>query len=173
MKNGIGESMLAGFLGLAVVAAGAATFLLWRESGKGPHWDQGTKSEVVQETSSIPASDYYETDLSGFILTTGDFVEGGEITETDEDYILSFSSERPVELSDLMGFDVMALRLARNEIYARHGRIFEDEYLKSYFESRDWYFPIYSSDDFPESLLSELEKENATFIGNYEKEINQ
>ncbi|MBR2063961.1 MAG: YARHG domain-containing protein, partial [Bacteroidales bacterium] len=38
--------------------------------------------------------------------------------------------------SDLAGFGPEVCRVARNEIYARHGRIFTDEILKAYFESK-------------------------------------
>lgn len=39
----------------------------------------------------------------------------------------------------LHGLDKAALRLRRNEIYARHGRAFESDDLRKYFESKSWY----------------------------------
>jgi hypothetical protein len=173
LKKSIGESILAVVLGLAVVAVGTATFLLWKESGNASRTVAETNSETAPETTTAAASSYYEVEISGFTLTSENYVAGEAIVTTDEDYILPFSDARPVVLSDLFGFDAMTLKLARNEIYARYGRIFEDPYLQSYFESRDWYMPLYSADDFPESLLTQTEKENASFISSIEKELNQ
>ena len=46
--------------------------------------------------------------------------------------------------ADVSGLSAYDLYLARNEIFARHGRMFENEDLKAYFESKDWYVPKYS-----------------------------
>ncbi|NER33291.1 MAG: YARHG domain-containing protein [Oscillatoria sp. SIO1A7] len=54
-------------------------------------------------------------------------------------------------------------------MYARHGRRFDDRALQSYFNSQSWYRPIYSPEVFPaESLLTELEKDNAFYIKDYQ-----
>ena len=36
------------------------------------------------------------------------------------------------------------INLAKNELYARHGRKFKSKELQEYFESKDWYVPKYS-----------------------------
>ena len=56
------------------------------------------------------------------------------------------------------------LLLMRNEIFARHGRSFQDPELVQYFASRRWYRknPAYS-----DNLLSEIERYNAKFIASY------
>lgn len=56
------------------------------------------------------------------------------------------------------------LRLARNEIYARHGRIFDSEDLNSYFRQQPWYLGYISAEEFDESHLNEFEKENLNTI---------
>ena len=63
------------------------------------------------------------------------------------------------------------MRLARNELYARHGRIFQDEGLRNYFNSIDWYEPTIEGEDFQESILNEFEIANRDLIVAYEKEI--
>lgn len=60
--------------------------------------------------------------------------------------------------------------MARNEIYARHGRIFKDESLQEYFEKFDWYYPIIQPDDFEESMLNDYEIANRELIVEYETE---
>ncbi|MBR5596862.1 MAG: VWA domain-containing protein [Lachnospiraceae bacterium] len=93
------------------------------------------------------------------------------------DYILDFSSQSAVNENDLAGLSLAELRLARNEIFARHGRQFRDSMLNQWFYSKVWYLNIsqkYSPDDFDRispSPLSKLESDNANFIKAYEQEI--
>lgn len=56
------------------------------------------------------------------------------------------------------------LRIARNEIYARHGLQFLDPYLANYFESCSWYEGAVSSEDFDDGQLSQIERDNIDTI---------
>lgn len=58
------------------------------------------------------------------------------------------------------------LKVLRNEIYARHGKIFKSESLQAVFGNQSWYKP---NPNFAESMLNEYEKANVNFILNYEK----
>jgi hypothetical protein len=53
------------------------------------------------------------------------------------------------------------LRVLRNEIYARHGRIFKDVKLQKTFTDMDWYKP---NPDFKDDMLSEIEVKNLASI---------
>lgn len=95
----------------------------------------------------------------------------------DMDYMLDFSSRQEVTEADLSGLSLAQLRIARNEIFARHGRQFRDTALNQWFYSKEWYLNIpekYSPDDFDglsPSPLSKLEIQNIDFISSYEKDI--
>lgn len=93
----------------------------------------------------------------------------GEMIE-DQQYILPFSNTRYLTYNDLLGFTAEDCRLARNEIYARHGRIFLDEGLQVYFESKSWYNPSVAPENFSESVFNEYEVANRDFIIKYESE---
>ena len=80
-------------------------------------------------------------------------------------YILPTSSSQYLTETDLEGLSSYELRLARNEIYARHGRTFQDSELQAYFDSQPWYQP---NPDFDDSLLSDCERENVSFIKDHE-----
>ncbi len=67
---------------------------------------------------------------------------------------------------DLVGFSARHLTLARNAIYAIHGRTFSDPELSAYFMRQSWYNP---DPYFHDGLLSELERTNAQFIQNYQR----
>jgi hypothetical protein len=53
------------------------------------------------------------------------------------------------------------LRVLRNEIYARHGRVFKDPKLQEYFLSQTWYKP---DPAFTDDMLSEIETKNLAKI---------
>ncbi len=91
--------------------------------------------------------------------------EGEEITENDSEYLFPSNSKYITEY-DLDSRSKHEIALIRNEIYARHGYIFETEYYREYFESKDWYVP---NPGFTESLFNKYEKENKSFIVEYEK----
>lgn len=86
------------------------------------------------------------------------------------EYILKDSSSRYLTKDDLQGFSADDCRIARNEIYARHGRKFDDEGLQSYFNSCSWYQGTIAPSDFDETMLSDIEIANKNLIVEYEKE---
>ena len=94
-----------------------------------------------------------------------------EIQERLLYFILHSDSEYFTE-EDLAGFDVETCRLARNGIYARRGRMFQDEALQAYFEQYDWYVPTIEPDAFEESMLNDYEIANRNLVVEYEKYIN-
>jgi serine/threonine protein kinase, bacterial len=77
-------------------------------------------------------------------------------------------SERPVTNADLQDKDGLQLDIMRNSIYARHGRRFDTPGLQAYFNNQDWYNPLYSAQEFPHQLLSQLEQRNAEYINQYQ-----
>ena len=54
----------------------------------------------------------------------------------------------------------------RQEIYARHGKVFKESWLQKYFSSFDWYK---ADPNFSDASLSEVEKKNVATIAAYEK----
>lgn len=83
-------------------------------------------------------------------------------------YIIPQSSTALLTFDDIQYLSKEQLRLARNEIYARHGRKFEDEQVREYFESQWWYHGIIEPEAFTEEMLSETERVNASFIMTFE-----
>ena len=75
-----------------------------------------------------------------------------------------------LEIEDLEKLSKDECSLARNEIYARHGRKFKDESIQAYFDSCSWYKGETEPEDFDESTLNVFEKANRDLISKYEKE---
>lgn len=95
----------------------------------------------------------------------------------NKDFMIADSDKRVVTTADLEGMSLAELRIARNEIFARHGRQFKDTMLNQWFYSKVWYLDIdrkYAPDIFDSSNpdpLTKLELDNANFIKDYEQNI--
>ncbi|MEH7415767.1 YARHG domain-containing protein [Neobacillus drentensis] len=77
------------------------------------------------------------------------------------DYILPNSDTTILTEEDIANLSPEQLRLARNEIFARHGYEFKSEDLQNYFSQKSWYIP---DPLFSESMISDTEKQNAELI---------
>lgn len=91
-------------------------------------------------------------------------------TNTDLEYILPESDSRYLEMADLEGMTADECRIARNELFARHGRLFDDEELQAYFNSKSWYIGTIEPDDFSDDMFNEYEIANRELIIQFEKE---
>ena len=74
-----------------------------------------------------------------------------------------FTSLRKITYDDIAYLSSASLRIMRNEIYARHGYIFDSEDLRRYFQRQSWYTPVSKTVN-----LTAIEKYNVEFIKQYE-----
>ncbi|MFT4106991.1 MAG: YARHG domain-containing protein [Lacrimispora sp.] len=80
------------------------------------------------------------------------------------EFVFPNSSNSLLKEPDLWNLSASHLRVARNEIYARHGRRFHDEELQRYFNQCSWYEGTIDPEDFDERMLSEIEQSNIRLI---------
>lgn len=113
-------------------------------------WQQGVLKDALELKSN-----WEDTLINGTII---------------QEYVLHDSNLRYLSKEELECLTEYELKIARNEIYARHGRIFADESLMNYFSQFDWYEPTIDPDEFEESMLNEYEIANRDLIVQYEKE---
>lgn len=91
----------------------------------------------------------------------------------EEDYIFPDSDKRLLTEEDFEGKTKEDLRLGRNEIFARHGRIFQTADLNKWFTSKDWYEGKYSEAEFSNRVeLNYYEKQNVNLIQAQEKKAD-
>ena len=84
--------------------------------------------------------------------------------DNDYDYsdcIFPYSSEAQIDEAEVYYLTDDELQEAINELYARHGRIFDDEEIQAYFSSKSWYVPVAKG----------IEKENFNEFEEYNWEI--
>lgn len=155
--------VVAGVIVLIAVIALVVSFVLGgskqetEDSGTGPI--RGYTS--VQEMENAKATENNEpnseqTEQSG----SNDEVE--DVINSSRGYILPESDTRYYSESELSALSDYELYLARNEIYARHGREFNNQDLQNYFKNKDWYTARYSPESFDSLVtLNDYEKKNA------------
>ncbi len=138
----------------------------WTEPQTEPSWEPETEPPWTEPPQTEPPQTEAQTDpyQEGWGEDEEPIYSGGG-------YILPNSSSELLTRDDLVGMSVSDLMLARNEIFARHGRMFEDEWLQSYFNSQSWYQPLYSPSEFSYDLLSSIEVQNVETILTYEEEL--
>ena len=83
---------------------------------------------------------------------------------------MEFFENKAITQQMLQGLSLHELRLLRNEIYARHGRMFRAEWLQQYFFFQPWYTP---DENFKDEELSGNDKLNVETIVNHENQIHQ
>jgi len=92
----------------------------------------------------------------------------GTYSSLTANYVFSGSSSSYLTKSDLKGKSSLQLKVARNEIYARHGRKFDDASLQAYFNSKSWYKGTVSPNNFSDTVFNKYEKANIMLINDYE-----
>ena len=107
---------------------------------------------------SAPAPNYYS--YTPPPTTASSYTYGGY----DSSYLIPNSSYSRLTEADLAGYTKEQLKIARNEIYARHGRRFDTEALQNYFNTKSWYSGTIAPSAFSEDLLSQVEKDNIKLI---------
>lgn len=99
-------------------------------------------------------------------------------TEDDEEELYNVKADRYYDMfpdsdsryltnEDVEDIDAHDVRIGLNEIYARHGRKFNDPELQEYFNTMVWYTPIYTPDEFnaiENSVFNAYEKANVKFL---------
>jgi len=83
---------------------------------------------------------------------------------------MEFFENKTISEQMLQGLSLHELRLLRNEIYARHGRMFRAEWLQQYFYTQPWYNP---DENFKDEQLSGNDKLNVETIVKYENRIHE
>lgn len=87
------------------------------------------------------------------------------------EYIFPDSDSRELKNSDFDGMTRRELKLARNEVFARHGFDFGDKpkvrWLREYFMPKSWYQP----DKLYQNELNDIEKHNVDLISAQEERI--
>lgn len=80
-------------------------------------------------------------------------------------YLMPQSSVYAISKAFFKDYSTYDLWIAKNEIFARKGRLFNDPDLQSYFNGKSWYHGTIDPDDFnPDTMLNDAEKANVDLM---------
>lgn len=94
---------------------------------------------------------------------------------SSQDYVLPGSASKYYSRSELEKMSLWELYLARNEIFARHGRGFKNQDLTDYFATKRWYTQTYTPEEFDaisSSQLNDYELKNVQTMYEIEQSRN-
>ena len=137
-----------------------------------------TTTSASESTRSVEPV-YFEGDIGEIRSQKMKLAEGNHYCESSNDYfenvlgdtgvsnsyeLFPQTADRYFTAEDFADCPEDILVLAKNEIYARHGRMFLDREIYEYFLTRMWYEPTYAPEEFDESCLNEYEKANIELL---------
>lgn len=88
------------------------------------------------------------------------------------DFYFPESNSRYLADEEISKYSSSDLELAKNEIYARHGRIFVTQRIADYFNGKSWYKGTISPEEFDaqqDSIFNEFESANVNKIAEWEE----
>ena len=144
---------------ITVAASETATSALESTRSVEPVYFEGSEGDILDQKMALGRENYYAQ-------VAGDFFEHVQgITDINNyDQLFPQTAERYFTAEDFADCPEDILVLAKNEIYARHGRMFLDREIYKYFLTRMWYEPTYAPEEFDESCLNEYEKANIELL---------
>lgn len=154
--KGIRITCIVLFAVIALLIAANVFLFVKKDSGSSDYVQIKPSSEGVAENTA-PQPVEIDTALESFVAKEGmvpqatPAVQAATADNNSDGYIFPESNSAFLKKSQLKKLSVKKLRLARNELYARHGYIFKDEKLYSYFSKKSWYVPKVDSDKFKDS----------------------
>ncbi|MDO5422994.1 MAG: YARHG domain-containing protein [Eubacteriales bacterium] len=113
----------------------------------------------------------YVLDRSGYTYdAVYQYVYGEQLTDTlvDDSYIFPDSDTRYLSESETTNLSQQAICYAKNEIYARHGRLFKSQELTDYFNSKDWYNGTVQPENFSTAIFNAYENANVQLLSQCE-----
>ena len=134
-------------------------------------WAQEVKDKI-EASNENGTFDLWFQDNETVILQWNDIkYEEADYSNDDlySEYILPDSDSVYIQTSTLEDLTAEQCKLARNEIYARHGRRFNDESIQEYFDQCSWYEGTIAPEDFSDDVLNDYEITNLQTISTYEE----
>lgn len=134
--------------------------------------DGKDKPPVVQQEKEEDVADTETSKEDNHVSDNTEDAKSEEPETPGAEYILPNSNTEKLTRADLQGLTKDQLRLARNEIFARHGAIFGTKDLDDYFATKSWYRPEIPISQFYDRVeMSMTEEANVSLILTVEAEM--
>ena len=138
--------------------------------GLGSNWSTSASGIGSSSSTGPDTSINWTTTPGGNGTTTSSVTSETDGTQSGsaDSYMLTESNVRYYSEEELAGLTLWELKVARNEIYARHGVIFGESAVQEHFNTRSWYHGTISISAFDDAVFNEYEITNIRVIQNVE-----
>ncbi len=150
--------LLVGALSCSIFMSGCVTI-----NTGGEEQQTSTQQEVQKPKESTP-----DTSNNQVVLPDASDIPNTSTAYSVYGYIFYDSDVRYLTTSDVANLTRWECKLAKNEIYARRGRLFVTDSIQDYFNSCSWYYGYISPDSFDDNSLNNVETANVNFLKQYE-----
>jgi hypothetical protein len=158
------------------------TYQLTRADGSGDKKEQETEDkeqELFEEVYKRYYSNRSQEELLADAQARRPYLEKCSFYNEVQEYMEQIRQVRdisnvaePLYLTDMKYYSnedfkevpPLILHLAKNEIYARHGYVFNNDDLNHYFMGQLWYEPTVRFDQFDQSVFNDYEKANLELL---------
>ena len=155
VEYGIGETMI------AYTEDGELYYMAQPMDVAGDTEDENILGEYIRMCQQVP------------LLRASLQIAVSDIHGNADEYMFPTSSILALDQEMLADFSDYSLWIGRNEIYARHGRQFDNVYLQQYFDRCTWYKGEIPAQEFQGSVLNQTEKDNIKLLQAAEKEYER
>ena len=176
-KPSVNKKVIGVVAGIAVLVAVIILAVTMFAGNDNDKKEDGPASTKVEKQEKTPVKEDTKEDEAEKEETKKEETQKEEVQKEDKDetekedtkaddseYIFPESNTRLLTRAEVEAHTKEELRLARNEIYARHGMIFGGD-LAEYFSSKSWYRGTISGEDFNNQVeMSLIEEENIILI---------
>ena len=121
---------------------------------------EATTQAATEETQATTAA----TTQATVATTAATQSQNTTTAAMDNTFIFSDSNSRKLTKEEVLRLSAWDTKLAKNEIYARHNRKFDNQKIQAYFDSQQWYHGTVAPSDFDEDVFNEYEKANVELL---------
>ena len=168
-NNGRGNHGFTSILIVLLILVVLYTAISETDGSGGSSSTSNNSSNQSANNSSESTGNYEEYIQTG--TDYGIYKDGHGISSSD--YVIGDSNSRRLTENDANRLTLRGINYAKNEIYARHGRMFVTPYIDKYFRQQSWYAPTIVPEEFSDSVFNEFESANIQLMVNEEARRDQ
>lgn len=136
-----------------------------------PLWGDDESSSIIPEGRCVLYNSESDICFMGYNTNYYMTSEPAPETQTACEYILPNVSNRYYSSEEIYQLTLQEVNYAKNEIYAIHGRKFKSAELRSFFESKSWYYGYVDGNDFSDTVFNKYERANLELLAKRETQL--
>jgi hypothetical protein len=122
-------------------------------------WTENEMLKAIEERKQYREKCSFYPDVEEYLEKVREVTDISSLVEP-----LYYTDMKIYQKQDFDQVPPLILHLAKNEIYARHGYIFNSEDLNNYFKGQIWYEPSIKPENFKDSLFNKNEQVNLKLL---------